>query len=134
MGNEPPKPKPWMKWAVIFICWTGFALFFTSQSYIIQARSGRTIEWKRTLGLWLLGSYSWCLLTPFILQLSDRLPLRRGKLLRFIGIHSVAAVFFFTANEVIFIFARRLIPGPLSDTRPFVELFRSLAITEFLPG
>jgi two-component system, LytTR family, sensor kinase len=131
MRNNPPKSKPWIKWAVIFICWTSFALFFISQNYIIQAHSGRTIEWKMTLFNWLLGSYAWCAITPLILQLSDRFPLQRGKLPRVIGIHTIAAAFFFIVYLAIFVIVRRLILGPLPEAGSPFESFRSYFIAEF---
>src|SRR5215475_1165132 len=131
MGNKPPKSKPWMKWAIIFICWTSFALFFISQNYIIQAQFGRTIEWKMTLFNWLLGSYTWCAITPLILRLSNRFPLQRGKLLRVIGIHTFAAAFFFIVYLAVFVIARRLILGALPETRSLFEAFRGYLIAEF---
>ena len=119
-----------MSWAIIFICWTSFALFFISQNYMMQAQSGRTIEWKMTLFNWLLGSYTWCVMTPLILQLSNRFPLQRGKLLRVIGIHTFAAEFFFVIYLAIFVIARRLILGPLPEARPLFESFRNYFIAE----
>ena len=134
MGKKPTKSKPWMKWAIIFICWTSFAIFFISQNYIIQAQFGRTIEWKMTLLNWLLGSYTWCVITPFILQLSNRFPLQRGKLLRVIGIHSFAAAFFFIIYLTIFVIAQRLILGPLPGAGSPFESFRNYLIVEFHIG
>src|SRR5262245_13013652 len=124
MRKKPPKLKPqikWTKWAIIFLCWTGFALFFTTQSYIIQDRYNGNINWKGTLVDWLLGSYTWFILTPLILQMSDRFPLQRGKLLRSVGVHSFAAPFFNIVNIVIFIVARGAIFGHFRDTRSFFE-------------
>jgi signal transduction histidine kinase len=123
-----------MKWAIIFLCWTGFALFFTSQSYMFQARSAGTIEWRGTLFNWLLGSYTWFALTPLVLKLSDRFPLQRGKLLRSVAVHAVAAPLFNIANIVLFVIARGLITGPRLEARPLFESLWNFVITEFHGG
>jgi two-component system, LytTR family, sensor kinase len=137
MRNKPPKSKPqirWMKWAIIFLCWTGFALFFTSQSYMFQARSAGTIEWKGPLFNWLLGSYAWFALTPLVLKLSNRFPLQRGKLLSSVGIHALAAPSFNIATIVIFVIARGLIVGPLPETKLLFESVWHFVIAEFHGG
>jgi two-component system, LytTR family, sensor kinase len=137
MRNKPPKSKPrikWVKWAVIFLCWTGFALFFTSQSYMFQARSAGTIEWKRTLFNWLLGSYTWFALTPLVLKLSNRFPLQRGKLLRSVAVHAIAAPLFNVANIVLFVIALGLITGPRLEARSLLESVWYFVIAEFHGG
>jgi two-component system, LytTR family, sensor kinase len=137
MKNKPPKSKPqikWVKWAVIFLCWTGFALFFTSQSYMFQARSAGTIEWKRTLFNWLLGSYTWFALTPLVLKLSNRFPLQRGKLLRSVAVHAIAAPLFNITNIVLFVIALGLITGPRLEARSLLESVWHFVIAEFHGG
>jgi two-component system, LytTR family, sensor kinase len=137
MRNKPPKSKPqikWVKWAVIFLCWTGFALFFTSQSYMFQARSAGTIEWKRTLFNWLLGSYTWFTLTPLVLKLSNRFPLQRGKLLRSVAVHAIAAPLFNVANIVLFVISLGLITGPRLEARSLLESVWHFVIAEFHGG
>jgi two-component system, LytTR family, sensor kinase len=123
-----------MKWAIIFLCWNGFALFFTSQSYMFQARSAAPIEWKGPLFNWLLGSYTWFVLTPLILKLSNHFPLQRGKLLRSVGIHFLAAPFFNIITIIIFVIARGLILGPFPDARALFESARSFLIAELHGG
>jgi two-component system, LytTR family, sensor kinase len=137
MGGKPPTSKPhvkWMKWAIIFLCWTGFALFFTSQSYMFQARSAAAIDWRGTLFNWLLGSYTWFVLTPLILKLSNRFPLQRGKLLRSIVAHALAAPLFNTVNIILFVIAQGLITSPFPNARALYESARSFVIAEFHAG
>jgi two-component system, LytTR family, sensor kinase len=137
MRNKPPKAKPqikWTKWAIIFLCWTGFGLFFTSQSYMFQARAGGTIEWRGTLFNWLLGSYTWFALTPLVLKLSNRFPLQRGKLLRSVGIHALAAPSCNIISIVLFVIARGLIIGPLPGARSLFESVWHFVIAEFHGG
>jgi two-component system, LytTR family, sensor kinase len=137
MRNKPPKSKPrikWVKWAVIFLCWTGFALFFTSQSYMFQARSAGTIEWKGTLFNWLLGSYTWFALTPLVLKLSNRFPLQRGKLLSSVAVHAIAAPLFNITNIVLFVIALGVITGPRLEARSLLESVWHFVIAEFHGG
>src|SRR5215813_10477328 len=134
MGNKPPKSKPWMKWVIIFICWTALALIFACQSYIAQAWWASTIAWKRTLVTELVWGYSWNAVTPLILRLFNRFPLQRGKLTRSIGIHACAAPFFFIISSAISVIAYRLILGPYPGSRSLFDSFRSVVIGGFLPG
>src|SRR5215813_12157194 len=134
MGDKPPKSKPWVKWAIISICWTALAIIFTGQGFIAQAWWSKTIEWKRTLITELLWVYSWNLVTPFILQLSNRFPLQREKFSRSIGIHAFAAPFFFIISSAISTIAYRLILGPYPGSRSLFDSFRSLIIGGFAVG
>jgi sensor histidine kinase YesM len=134
MRNKPPKSKPLTKWAIIFLCWTGFALFFISQSYMFQARSAGAIEWKGPLVNWLFASYAWFALTPLVLKLSNRFPLQRGKLLRSVGIHALSAPFFNIVTIVVFVIARGLILGLLPGTGSLLESVWHYVIADFHGG
>jgi len=115
MKDEPPKSKPhaqWMKWAIIFLCWTALGLIFTGQNYVNQAWWTNTINWKEPLVRELAWVYSWNIVTPPILRLLNRFPLQRGKLLRSVGIHVFAAPFFFIASSALSVIAYRLTLGP----------------------
>jgi sensor histidine kinase YesM len=120
------------QWAIIFVCWTLFALFFASQGFINQARYNGHIEWTRTLAVWLMCAYSWAAVTPVILWLARRFPLDSRKWLRPLTIHLASASFFSLFALVIFIFLREII---LPEERPsMVESLRSLAVAEFHAG
>lgn len=134
MRNRRLQTKLWQKWAIIFICWTAFALFLTSQSYLIQARYAGHIAWKGTLIACVIWSYSWNIVTPFILLLSNRFPLLRGKLVRAICLHVFAGTFFFIIVTAIFIIGRRLFLDPVPVERAQIESFRSLVIGELHAG
>jgi two-component sensor histidine kinase len=101
---------------------------------MFQARSAGTIEWRRTLFNWLLGSYTWFVLTPLILKLSTRFPLQRGKLLRSIVVHALAAPFFNIANIILFVIAQGLIISPFPKAMALFESARNFAIAEFHAG
>src|SRR5689334_9927838 len=109
MKDQLLKPKPWMKWLLISLGWTALALVFTGQNYVSQAAWSNTIYWKRPLIVELVWAHSWNLVTPFILQLLTRFPLKGEKLSRAIGIHALAAPLFFIASSAISVTANRLI-------------------------
>src|SRR5215475_8878675 len=131
MRSKPPKSKPhmkWMKWAIIFLCWTALALIFTGQNYVNQAWWTHTIYWRGPLVRELIWVYSWNVVTPFILQLLNRFPLQRGRLPRSILIHIFAAPFFFAASSAIFVTSCRLILGPSPESKSLFDSFRSFVI------
>ena len=134
MRNRRLQAKFWRMWAIIFICWTGFALFITSQSYLIQARYAETIAWKGTFIACVIWSYSWNIVTPFILLLSNRFPLLRGSMLRAIALHLLAGTLLFIVVTAIFIIGRRIFLGPVPVERAQIESFHSIIIGELHAG
>ncbi|HYE72202.1 MAG TPA: histidine kinase [Blastocatellia bacterium] len=125
----------WKKWGIIFLCWTGFALFFASQRYIILLQLGRTNEIVPTLVGWLVWSYCWFTLTPIMLWLSRRFPLQGGNLLRPLAIHIFAALVISVVISGEFIIARNLIMGSLfPESVPYFESFSQLVPKEFHVG
>jgi two-component system LytT family sensor kinase len=134
MRNELLKPKPWMKWAIISLCWTALALIFTGQSYVRQAWWTETIYWQEPLVGELIWAHSWNVVTPLILQLLNRFPLQRGKLPHSIIIHASAAPFFFIASSAITVIAYRLMLGPYPGSKSLFDSFRSVVIGGFATG
>jgi two-component system, LytTR family, sensor kinase len=134
MRNKLLKTKPWVKWAVIFLCWTALALIFTGQNYVNQAWWTDTIYWKVPLATELCWVYSWNIATPLILRLLNRFPLQRGKLPRSIGIHAFAAPFFFITSSAISVITYRLILGPYPRSKSLFDSFRSVVIGGFATG
>src|SRR5260370_41334484 len=112
MRNPALSVKPWVKWALISAGWTGFGLFFASQSYVVQARFSEKIAWKKTLIICLLWSYSWNAVTPLMLRLANRFPLRRGGFRRAFAIHAIAAAPLFVVDTAIYVLAYPLVLGP----------------------
>jgi sensor histidine kinase YesM len=134
MRNEASKMKGWVKWGLISIGWTLFGLFFASQSYVVQARFNPRIEWKKTLIICLLWGYSWNAVTPIMLGLANRFPLRRGRLARSLAIHACGAAMLFLIGTVVYVAEYRLVLGPLSDARSLVQSFAGILFTEFHAG
>ena len=110
--EEKAQGRRWIKWALIFGCWTLFGLFFTSQEAIRMAFLGRAIEWKRLLAGWLGVSYIWAVLTPAILYLASRFPLERKRLTKSLLIHFVASFFFAVLELFLYVLIAPHIVGP----------------------
>jgi two-component system LytT family sensor kinase len=131
---RPASLKPWMKWGVIFLCWTGFALFFTYQSCIGQFQAGRKVDWQRPLLINLAWSYAWFSVTPLILAAAKRLPFDRSRPIRSILIHSFAASVIFLINSTIYVPVYRLIFGPGQSPKSLHESILRVALTELHAG
>jgi two-component system LytT family sensor kinase len=82
----------WLETALIFAAWTVFGLLLANQSYVQTLLRGRQMPWIVALRPGLLEAFLWALTTVAIFWLSRRFPLERGRLLRGIAVHLVAAV------------------------------------------
>jgi hypothetical protein len=123
-----------MKWAIISLCWTALALIFAGQSYIRQAWWADTINWKGPLVGELIWAHSWNVVTPLILQLLNRFPLQRGKLLRSVAIHAFAAPFFFITSSAIYVSAYNLVLGLYPGSKSLFDFFRGTVIGGLASG
>ena len=79
--------RRWLRFTLIFLGWTGVALFFASQTYLSYKYSGGKaylgIILKLNFGEW----YLWGLLAPAILWAVRRFPLERGKWVSSLPVH-----------------------------------------------
>ena len=82
----------WLETALVFAAWTVFGLLLANQIYIQSQLRGQTVPWVRVLRSGLLEAYVWAFATLGIFWLARRFPLERGRLLRRIALHVVAAV------------------------------------------
>jgi two-component sensor histidine kinase len=78
--------------ALIFAAWTVFGLLLANQSYIQSVLGGRQMPLVVALRPGLLEAFLWALTTVAIFWLARRFPLDRGRVLRGIAVHLVAAV------------------------------------------
>lgn len=76
-----------VKWTLIALGWTFYALFFASQSLVGQAYAGRPTRFGSTVAIWLLCASLWLAVTPLILPLARRFPLERKSWLKNVLIH-----------------------------------------------
>lgn len=134
MESQTPLLKPWMKWAIIFLCWTGFALFFTYQIYLGQFQAGRKIDWLNPLLTCLTWAYVWFGVTPLILYVAKWLPFQRQHPIRSVLVHSLAAALIFSLNSVIYVPMYRLVVGPGAAPKPLLEAIQHVILTELHLG
>lgn len=93
MVEEQRIRRLWLETAIIFAAWTVFGLLLANQAYIQSGLRGRQMtSWMPALRPGLLESNLWALTTVAIFWLARRFPLERGRVLRGIAVHLVAAV------------------------------------------
>ncbi len=115
---------------LIFGAWTLFALFSASQSYVSRAYS-QPVQFKPVFLYALLESYTWAVLTPFVLWLGARFLIRKASYWYTIPLQIVCAVAFAIIHTQIFM---RLLPliGYRSSPRMAESLLRARLHTDLL--
>jgi signal transduction histidine kinase len=84
----PLLSRPWLRRASIIIGgWTLVALFLFTKNLAARLLRADPSPWQDLLIAWLLGSYISAALTPGILWLGDRWPIRKGPFARHLAIH-----------------------------------------------
>ena len=89
---EQRNRRRWLEAALIFAAWTVFGLLLANQAYIQSALGGRQMPLYVALRPGLLEAFLWSLTTLAIFWLARRFPLERGRVLRGIAVHLVAAI------------------------------------------
>jgi two-component system, LytTR family, sensor kinase len=82
----------WLETALIFTAWTAFGLLLANQGYMQAELRGQPVSWARVLRPALLEGHLWAFATLAIFWLARRFPLERGRVLRGIAVHLVAAI------------------------------------------
>lgn len=84
--------RRWIRWLAAVSVWTGLALFFASQTYLLYKYSGGQAHWGLVLKMNFIDWYVWGLLAPGIIWLTRRVPLEREHWARNASIHLTASV------------------------------------------
>lgn len=84
-----------------FLLWTGFGLFYFSQGLTQRLVFHDPIPWWRYLVAWLLGVYTWALLTPVILWLGRRFAIEHGNWQRRTALHLLLSAGFSISELVL---------------------------------
>ncbi|MCI0417043.1 histidine kinase, partial [bacterium] len=94
--QEPPS-NPIRRWGIIIGTWTALAIYFSLMKASHYIMNREPIPWAELL-LNATTWYLWALLTPFIIGVTRKYPLRRGVLLRngIVLLLANAAVWFYT--------------------------------------
>jgi two-component system, LytTR family, sensor kinase len=95
--QEPPA-DPKKRWGTILGVWSGLALYFFAMNAYALASKNKPIPWAELL-FWCETWFLWALLTPFIVSVTKKYPLRKGFLRRNFFVHLGAniAVLFYTS-------------------------------------
>src|ERR1043166_7831333 len=103
-------------WALVIVgAWTLYGLMFGIQSYVSNSLFGRPIPLWMPLGIWLCCSYSWALLTPGVIRLTERFPMEPGRYAISSFIHVVAGIVFSSIQLLIYILAEKYLVGTTFD-------------------
>lgn len=92
MVPQQRKRRFWLETTIIFAAWTIFGLLLANQAYIQSALGGRQMPVIVALRPGLLEAVLWSFTTLAIFWLARRFPLERGRMLRSIAVHVVAAI------------------------------------------
>ncbi len=73
-------------------CWTVFAFAYSSHLYVYHNLLGEPTTWQLQIAEAFANFGVWAALTPFILLLARRFPLRANEWMAFAGVHLAAAL------------------------------------------
>jgi sensor histidine kinase YesM len=93
----PRRPK-WLIPALIVLIWLLLACFNTAQRFVSAVFTGERFGFAEALAFPLQQSLTWALLTPFVLMVVTRIPLRRGRIAAAVASWFVASLVIATAK------------------------------------
>ncbi len=119
-----------LRLAWIWGAWTLYALFSASQSYLSRAYA-QPVDFKPAFLYSLLESYTWAVLTPFVLWLGGRFLIRKQNYWYTIPLQIVCAIAFAVIHTQVFV---RLLPmiGYRTSPQMVASLFRARLHSDLL--
>jgi two-component system, LytTR family, sensor kinase len=113
---------------IVVAAWTAAGLFFASQLYLLfPITSGRHMSFGRALAVNLPFYYLWALLTPLILRLAERFPVRTDTWKRAFFVHGSAS-FILPSVQLLAacVLFQVLLPAPRGETlrETVTDIFR----------
>jgi two-component system LytT family sensor kinase len=116
--------------ALIWAAWTLYALFSASQGYLSRAYS-QPVNFKPAFLYSLLESYTWAVLTPFVLWLGGRFLILKRNYWYTVPLQIVCAIAFAFIHTQVFV---RLLPliGYRTSPEMASSLFRARLHADFL--
>jgi two-component system LytT family sensor kinase len=124
------KRRRWLKWSLIALGWTLFALFFASQSVVRRAYAGVPLNIGETLAEWVVCAFAWLALTPLVLRLALSFPLERKRWLKSTLAHLAACAVFAVLHLAGYVSLAALV-GLDSSRQPFFAAFRYIFVADF---
>ncbi len=81
-----------VKWFVIWVIWTLFGFFFTSQFALQNQLSRNPVPFWQIFSWQMVSGYVWFALSPLILWLAQKFPFEAGRWQRSLPFHLIAGV------------------------------------------
>jgi two-component system, LytTR family, sensor kinase len=128
MDDKTPFRRKLVRCAKIFGCWLLVGLFFASQDFLRRGVTGKPIEWGYILKAWLGIVCFWTVVTPVILWIGRRFPLRQGFWLRSLPVHFLFSVLVALTELFYFVLLNPLIGSPAEDGGVFSRLTYTFAV------
>lgn len=119
------------KTLLIFSSWTAFAFLFALQSYAGNIYLGSPSSFWILLAIWLISGYAWMFLTPFVLFLSRKFPVERGRIFRNLPVHIAAASILAIVHLSVIVVFRQILLGNSAETFTFGKTFQRLFLSNF---
>ncbi len=121
-----------LKWMAIGGAWVLAALIFTTQFYSQAQLTQNPISVWRALALQLASACAWIALTPLVLWLGRRFPLRRGSFLRNVPVHIVAGAGVVLLQQSSDALTIPMLGYPTdAATRTYGEMYREFLLLNF---
>lgn len=123
--------RRWLKWCLIFGCWSLLALIFATQSYLYLSARGEPVTWKSVLAWAFSEWYTWAALSPFILWLARRFRIERQSWQQGVLIHIGAGLFFSLFQPLLQATVKYSGLGGDLRPRPFSVILFQLLLTKY---
>jgi two-component system, LytTR family, sensor kinase len=123
--------RQWKVWALSFAGWTLLSVFFAAQSYFQFIYFARPVLFDTLLSGWLLCSYLWATVTPFLIAFAWRFPVEKPNLARNLLIHLFSGAFVSSLLLAIYVLLRQWLFGNASAPFSPVEAFQNLFVADF---
>ena len=79
-------------WTAVWAGWTALALFFAISTSLTYRSTGRSGRWSLTIGRALSEWWLWALMTPAVVWLARRYPVRGSRRWQHLGLHVVVGL------------------------------------------
>ena len=112
--------KRWLRWLLFLGVWLIIGLSFASQLYLFYGRTKMPMPWKSAL-TWEVTRWSlWAVISPLILRLARRFPLRGNKL-RSLLFHVFVSIFLSLGHLMLFALAIAYLTGVIPPEKALLQ-------------
>lgn len=122
------RPSARVSWKLILGIWTAYGLLASAQQEFLQLANGRHVSVLTGLADQLPQAWCWAALTPLVLWLGRRLPLRGPGWAVRVGVHIlIAAIIVFVIDAFFELYAPLVDPRYVATTPAVVRAFKAFA-------